>query len=942
MMTPKMKAKRWRQIEALFHAARERQPGERAEFLAKACAGDEELRREVDSLLTEHEREGSVLGHAPSELAAEWAQEQKYPATGQTLGHFRIVSELGKGGMGEVYLAEDQKLRRKVALKLLPREFATQKDSLRRFEQEARAASALNHPNIVTIYEIDQAGDTHFIATEFVDGATLKVWSQTERRTWRETVALLVGVADGLAAAHSARILHRDIKPDNILVAKSGIAKLADFGLAKLLEGIDSGAMTQGPTEGRTRPGIIMGTIAYMSPEQASGRPTDARSDIFSFGVVLYEMLAGRRPFEGATELELLQTIIHRPQLPLSEELPFELRLVIDKSLEKDPGDRYQTMRDLVVDLRRVLRHKVAEMAPSAVAKLPRRWLPWIAVVGLAAGIGVWETMRPVAAPNPLANAQFTRLTDFEGAEMEAAISPDGRFVAFLSDRDGPFQVWMSQVGSGHFVKLHDEDERKPVRSLGFSADGSEIWLAGRANLKRLRLMPLIGGAPRTFLDASVVNVAWSPDGARVVYDSNAPGDPMFVADRTGANARQIFASREGVHNHYPTWSPDGQWIYFVSGLWDTYEMDLWRIRPSGGEPERLTRHNNDVVHPAPLDRQTVLYVAPAEDGSGPWLWAVDVDRKATRRLSFGVEKYTSVAASADGQRIVATVANPSVNLWSVPILDRLAEERDVKSVPLPNVRALGPRFGGTSLFYLSSRGAGDGLWRYQNGQASEIWKGSDGALLEPAAASPDGRRVAIVLRQQGKRRLHVISADGGELRPLAEMIDVRGAACWSPDGKWIVTDGYDAQGEALFKIPVDGGAPLRLAAGRAFNPVWSPDGNLIVYAGANVGAVAPLLAVRPDGAPVELPAIRIPGGGERYRFLPNGNGLVFMQGFRDRSTVRQDFWLLDLATKKARQLTQLDSAAAMRTFDITPDGQQIVFDRLRENSDIVLIELAK
>lgn len=942
-----MKAERWRQVETLFHAARELMPADRAEFLAKACVGDEGLRREIDSLLTEHDRGAAVLEDGASDLAAEWARDQQRATIGQTLGHFRILSQLGKGGMGEVYLAEDQSLRRKVALKLLPREFSGQKDSLRRFEQEAQAASALNHPNIVTIYEIGHANDTHFIATEFVDGGTLKTWCQAEKRTWRETVGLLVGIADGLAAAHAAGILHRDIKPDNILVGKNGVAKLADFGLAKLLERTDSQTVTKTTTEGSTRPGIILGTIAYMSPEQASGRPIDARSDVFSFGLVLYEVLAGRRPFEGATDLELLQSIIHRLQLPLSEDLPFELRLVVDKSLEKEPSDRYQTMRDLVVDLRRVLRHKGADAEPASRIKPRRRWSPWVAIVALAAGFGVREMMRPVPTPeNPLANAQFTRLTDFDGAELDAAISPDGRFVAFVSDRDGPFQVWLTQVGSGRFIKLEDQDERNQVRSVGFSADGSEIWLGGNgvppSPIRRLRLIALIGGIPRPFLRERVINVAWSPDGASVAYHTNEDGDPIFVADRTGSNARQIFVGRAGWHNHYPTWSPDGRWIYFVSGIWATHEMDLWRIPSSGGEAERLTQHNNDVVSPAPLDRRTLLYVTREKDGSGPWLWTLDVDRRITRRLSFGVEKYMSVAASADGRKIVATVANPSAGLWSVPILNRLAEERDVKPFPLPTVRALGPRFGGTSLFYLSSRGSGDGLWRYQDGQAFEIWKGENGALLEPPAVSPDGQRVAFVLRKQGKLRLQVISADGADIKPLAQMIDVRGAACWSGDGKWIATDGYDEQGEALFKIPIDGSAPVRLAAGTAFNPVWSPDGNLIVYTGANVGPEAPLLAVRPDGNSAELPMIRIPVEGERYRFLPNGGGLVYMHPSREGSNSRQDFWLLDLATKESHQLTQLSSAAAIRTFDITPDGKQIVFDRSRENSDVVLIDLAK
>jgi Tol biopolymer transport system component len=229
-------------------------------------------------------------------------------------------------------------------------------------------------------------------------------------------------------------------------------------------------------------------------------------------------------------------------------------------------------------------------------------------------------------------------------------------------------------------------------------------------------------------------------------------------------------------------------------------------------------------------------------------------------------------------------------------------------------------------------------LWRSQDGQILEIWKGSEGALLEPPAISKDGRRVAFVLRRDGKLRLRVEGSDGTDPRIVGETIDVQGAADWSPDGTWIVTGGADARGAGLFKIPVDGGAPTRLAAGSAANPVWSPGGDLIVYAGPQVGIYAPLLGVVPDGTPVALPPIRIHRDGERVRFLPSGKGLVYMQG----PLPPQDFWLLDLTTKQSRQLTRLNSPAAMRTFDVTVDGKQIVFDRLRENSDIVLIDLPR
>jgi Tol biopolymer transport system component len=366
--------------------------------------------------------------------------------------------------------------------------------------------------------------------------------------------------------------------------------------------------------------------------------------------------------------------------------------------------------------------------------------------------------------------------------------------------------------------------------------------------------------------------------------------------------------------------------------------MDLWRIDPDGGKPERLTQINTDVAYPTPVGDRTVFYVARDGDGSGPWLWAFDLKRRESRRVSIGLERYTSVQASADGRKLVATISNPVAGLWTVPILDRVAEEHDVKPFTVPTERALAPRFGGSSLFYLSSLGAGDGLWRLRDGQATEIWKGADGALTETPAVSPDGGRVAIVLRRNGKRQLHVLSSDGAELQPIAEGIDVQGTSCWSPDAKWIVTGGSDTTGPGLFKIPLEGGSPVRLIAGQALNPVWSPDGSLIVYAGTNVSTFAPLLAVRPDGTSVELPHISLRRLGEHVRFSRDGKSLIYMQGL----LAWQDFWLLDLASMKSRLLTRLQNRAAMRTFDVTSDGKQIVFDRLRENSQVVMIDLPK
>jgi serine/threonine protein kinase len=873
--------------------------------------------------------------------------------SGTLVGSYRIESPLGEGGMGTVYRAHDTKLNRPVAIKFLSDRIADAAGR-GRFQREAQMASSLNHPHILAVHDVGEFGERQYIVTEFIDGGTLQSWISQEKRTWRQIVEILTGVADGLAAAHGAGILHRDIKPANIFVGRNGYAKLADFGLAKLAENQPTSDETSAPTVSETRAGHIIGTIAYMSPEQASGRSLDARSDIFSFGVLLYELLSGRRPFDGASDLEVLKTVIHGTPEPLSSEVPIALRMVVEKALEKDPSERYQTTRDLVVDLRRLAQRKASETAPILLQEKPQlsgigMWIVAATAIFLALAGTFWFLLRSESEPpNVFADAAFTKFTNFPGDEISAAISPDGKVVVFASDRDGPMALWVGQVGTNQFRNITQGKysiQRLTInRTSGFTPDGSEILIA-QGPLVQTLLTPFLGGPVRPLLKPKEGGFEWSPDGTRLVYLSTENGDPLFVSEADGANPLQIFQSRPGEHNHFPTWSPDGRWIYFVHGIVDTEEWDLWRVPAAGGQAERLTEFNRYLGFPTSLDSRTAVYVGKDQDGSGPWLWTLDVETRRARRAIPGLERYTSIASSApatDGsRRLVASVGNPVAQLWSVPIQDKIAEESEVKPYPVPNVRVLAPRFGGQSLFYLSSSGGNDGLWRFDGGQSQsmEIWKGSAGPLLEPAAVSPDGQKAAIVLRRSGKQRLRVLAADGSDLGLLAETIDVRGAASWSPDGKWVVIGGNDGKGDGLFKIPADGGAPERLVTGFASNPVWSPDGTLIVYSGQQLAGASPIRGVRPDASAVDLPAIQVAPGGERFRFLPNGSGLVFMPRIIGGTP---DFGLLDLKNKTTRPLTHLNNAAAIRTFDVTPDGEQIVFDRLRDNSDLVLIDLPK
>jgi len=582
---------------------------------------------------------------------------------------------------------------------------------------------------------------------------------------------------------------------------------------------------------------------------------------------------------------------------------------------------------------------------PVPVAKR-RRWPIIAASIGtlaIGAGAGWFGAGGLKREPaNPFTGAKFTRITDFPGAELQAEISPDGRFIAFLSDRDGPFDIFLTQPGTGRFTNLTQGkygQVLEPTRSTGFSGDGTQIWLRGATSEERgaapVRLMPILGGPPRPFVPA--VSVNWSPDGTKIVYH-RSDGDPIYVADSNGANEKQIFRDpNPGGHCHYPIWSPDGKWIYFVRGNPTTAEMDLWRIGPSGGTPQRITSRNVNMTNPVFIRLETILYVSPAEDGSGPWLYALDLGSRRSQRISYGLEQYTSIATSANGHRLVATVSNPSTGLWSIPVTDHVVKESEVKRFPVPSVRALAPRFGGKDLYYLSSLSGGDGLWRFSGGESQEIWKGTEGPLLEAPAISADASRAAILLRRRGRVSLFFINTDGTGLRESGSPVDVRGTVAWSPDGKWIAAGGVGPGGPGLYKIPVDGGDPVQIHKGVCTDPIWSSDNKLIAFTGAGIGRYRPLLAVHPDGTPLELPDVRISQvSGERFRFTPDGSAVVYIEGQLRIQNLR----LLELATKQSRALTQFDSPAAMRSFDFTPDGKQIVFDRLLENSDIVMIDL--
>ncbi len=449
-------------------------------------------------------------------------------------------------------------------------------------------------------------------------------------------------------------------------------------------------------------------------------------------------------------------------------------------------------------------------------------------------------------------------------------------------------------------------------------------------------MLPTLGGAARPFLTPASLNPVWSQDGTMLVFHHSTPGDPITLAEPDGQNERPIYKGAAGEHNHYVTLSPDKRHVYFVRN-WRSTEGDIWRMAVTGGTPERLTYHNSHVAYPVLLDNRTLIYRATAGDGTAWVLYGMDVERRIPHQISRGVEEYQSVAASADGRRLAVTVSNPAVSLWTVPITTQVADESAARRVSVPAAQAQGPRYVPGGLLYLAGKGGTDGLWRWRDGSAIELWRASAGAVIAAPGVASTGA-LAFGVRRSGRTTLYVAAADGTGARPLAEHLDLRGSPSWSPDGRFVAVAADAGQGPMIYRVPVDGGVPERLTEQVSSNALWSPDGRTILYDDrTGGGAFFPVRALRLDKTPAERPDFSSHSDWEAVRFTPDGN-VVFLQGdFR-----YQDFWLANLATGEKRRLTKLKPGYSVRSFDISPDGKEIVFDRVQENSDIVLIDLPR
>jgi Tol biopolymer transport system component len=582
--------------------------------------------------------------------------------------------------------------------------------------------------------------------------------------------------------------------------------------------------------------------------------------------------------------------------------------------------------------------------ARSAAARTHRRWLPVAAaaVVVLALAYAAFRLIAPGEQPwhNPLANARFTRLTDWPGVEQAAEISRDGRWAAFLADRDGHTDAWLTQIGSGEYRNLTGGGYSGLVnpflRVLGFSADGSfvTLWIrsADGSRPEDIKLMsaPVAGGALRDFLPG-VGEVAWSHDGRRIVYHTTAPGDPLFVQD-VGGTAHQIYIAPAGVHCHFPIWSADDSYIYFARGT-PPNRWDLWRIRPTGTGLERITFHDARVSHPVLLDAHTLLYLAGDAQGAGPWLYALDLEGRASHRVSFGLERYASLAASASGARLLATVAEPSSSIWSTAL--EAVSPGAVAPAALVSSTGLSPRAGPDYLLYVATRAGRQGIWKTQQGQSRELWGDAHATIVGAPAIAVDGRHIAFTVADGEQTTLYTMDSDGGSVRALTPALALRGNPAWAPDGRSVVSAVLRDGEPRLASIFLDGSPVRPLVSEYSIDPVWSPDGRFLLYSGADVGTTFPLRAVAADGRPYSIPPLILTRGARRVVFSPDARSIVVLRG----DVGHKNFWRVDLGTGAQRQLTELAPEVVIRDFDLSRDGGAVLYDRIEEGSRIALIE---
>jgi Tol biopolymer transport system component len=866
---------------------------------------------------------------------------------GQTIAHYRLIEPLGAGGMGIVYKAEDVRLHRFVALKLLPGDIASDGSALARFRREAQAASALNHPNICTIYDVGESDGAAYIAMEYLDGAPLDRVINGRPVPFETLVAIGTDVADALAAAHAAGILHRDVKPANIFVTSRGSAKILDFGIAR----IDSAAnehVERVTMTALTTPGTTMGTVAYMSPEQVRGADVDARSDLFSFGCVLYEMATGVRPFRGDTPGVIFDAILNReptPPIQLNGSLPFELDRVIRKAVEKDRDVRFQSAGEIRADLKRLARGSATvESAPRARTNTARAVaLTAVAVLVLAAAAAAVWRLRP-SPPRPFAEYRIAQVTNTGNAGV-SAVSPDGKFIVNAQLGDGVQSLWLRNVPTGSDTAIASP---QPViyGSVAFSPDGNYVYFrrtnGATANLQTLYRQPVLGGEPQRLVTDIDTPIGFSPSGDRIAFGRANNPEPgkvaIIIAAADGTNERILLtAPISAAYTSAPSWSPDGRQIAYTENFLKGALGRLSIADVATGQT-RVLFSTNDATLFDPVwtrDGRTLLVLSGSRRSAGTQrqISAISYPSGVIRPITNETNAYSGLRMSGDGHSIVT-------------VQTRIRERIDV--MPAGG----GPETAASELVTARERLAGiswtpDGevlfargnriIAERPGGTERTVFTGDPDSSLSAPFACAGGRQLVFLwlFRPGGStQQLWRVNADGTNATALVDSDRVFGPTC-SPDARWVAF----THAAAINRISLAGGTPEQLGQYVVQSGTdYSPDGRTIA-------AIALVRSTQPSVAARRMLVLLTPGSeprlldteqnfaGGNVRFTRDGSGVAYAV----RQKAADQIVIQPLDGSPHLTVTAFTGGRIL-SFAWSPDGQSLALTRGYADSDVVLL----